>query len=110
VRFRETSASEPLMRRCRNTAGWPRIPIFDVFVLVSCWNYLGQFSKNRVLGQPDSRRHIKTGGLDYSRMSTGGTNLLTGSLSVCCVRYKGGVNLIQALVWNVGTCRSDVKG
>jgi len=26
------------------------------------------------------------------------------------VRHKGGVNLIQALVWNVGTCRPDAKG
>jgi hypothetical protein len=26
------------------------------------------------------------------------------------IRYGGGVNLIQALVWNVGTCRLDAKG
>ena len=26
------------------------------------------------------------------------------------VRHKDGVTLIQALVWNVGTCRSDDKG
>jgi hypothetical protein len=26
------------------------------------------------------------------------------------VRHKGGVNLNQALVRNVGTCRPDVKG
>ena len=26
------------------------------------------------------------------------------------IRHKSGVNLIQALMWNVGTCRSDVKG
>jgi hypothetical protein len=26
------------------------------------------------------------------------------------VRHKGGVNLIQALLRNVGTCRSDAKG
>jgi hypothetical protein len=26
------------------------------------------------------------------------------------VRHKGGANLNQALVWNVGTCRSDDKG
>jgi len=26
------------------------------------------------------------------------------------VRHKGSANLIQALVWNVGTCRSDDKG
>ncbi len=26
------------------------------------------------------------------------------------IRYVGGVNLIQALVWNVRTCRSDDKG
>ena len=26
------------------------------------------------------------------------------------VRHKGGANLNQALVWNVGTCRPDDKG
>ena len=26
------------------------------------------------------------------------------------IRHKGGVNLIQALVWNVATCDPDVKG
>ena len=26
------------------------------------------------------------------------------------VRHKSGVTLIQTLVWNVGTCRPDVKG
>ena len=26
------------------------------------------------------------------------------------VRHKDGVTLIQTLVWNVGTCRSDAKG
>ena len=26
------------------------------------------------------------------------------------VRHKDGVNLDQALVWNVGTCRPDAKG
>jgi hypothetical protein len=26
------------------------------------------------------------------------------------VRHRGGVNLNQAHVWNVGTCRSDGKG
>jgi len=26
------------------------------------------------------------------------------------VRHKGGMNLIQAFVWNVGNCRPDVKG
>ena len=26
------------------------------------------------------------------------------------VRHKGGATLNQALVWNVGTCRSDAKG
>ena len=28
----------------------------------------------------------------------------------CGVRHKDGVTLTQALVWNVGTCRSDDKG
>jgi hypothetical protein len=26
------------------------------------------------------------------------------------VRHRGGMKLIQALVWNVGNCRPDVKG
>jgi len=26
------------------------------------------------------------------------------------IRYGGGVNLIQAFMYNVGTCRSDGKG
>ena len=26
------------------------------------------------------------------------------------VRHKGGMNLIQAFVWNVGSCRPDAKG
>ena len=26
------------------------------------------------------------------------------------IRHKGSANLIQALVWSVGTCRSDDKG
>ena len=26
------------------------------------------------------------------------------------IRHKGSANLIQALVWNVGTCRPDAKG
>jgi hypothetical protein len=26
------------------------------------------------------------------------------------IRLKGSANLIQALVWNVGTCRPDDKG
>jgi hypothetical protein len=26
------------------------------------------------------------------------------------IRHRGGVNLHQALVWNVGTCRPDAKG
>ena len=26
------------------------------------------------------------------------------------IRHKGGMNWIQALVWNVGTCCSDAKG
>lgn len=26
------------------------------------------------------------------------------------IRHKGGMNWVQALLWNVGTCRTDVKG
>ena len=37
----------------------------------------------------------------------------SGGEPVSCldgVRHKSGMTLIQALVWNVGTCRSDEKG
>jgi hypothetical protein len=38
--------------------------------------------------------------------------LVQGKPAYCLsgVRHKDGVTLIQALVWNVGTCRSDDKG
>ena len=49
---------------------------------------------------------VETGGGDHSGTSKGG-DLKTGS---CGIRLEGGVNLDQALIWNVGTCRSDVKG
>ena len=45
------------------------------------------------------------GGLPYSRISSRGTCLLLGRHPA-----KGSANLIQALEWNVGTCRPDVKG
>jgi hypothetical protein len=53
-----------------------------------------------------SNGDVETGGLHYSRRSPGETCLLPGRR----LRHKGGANLIQALVWNVGTCRSDDKG
>jgi hypothetical protein len=49
-------------------------------------------------------------------VETGGRTLLQdksrGEPAYCLggVRHKSGVNLNQALVWNVGTCRSDGKG
>jgi len=49
---------------------------------------------------------VKTGGCCYSGISSGETCLLPGR----GVRHKGGATLNQALVWNVGTCRSDDKG
>ena len=49
---------------------------------------------------------VKTGGVHYSRIGPG-ENLFTAWTAF---RHKGGVNLSQALVWNVGTCRSDGKG
>jgi hypothetical protein len=70
VRFRETSASEPLTR-CRKQKG-----------------------------------DVETGGLSLSqeKVQREPAYCLDG------VRHAGGVNLIQALVWNVGTCRPDAKG
>jgi hypothetical protein len=52
------------------------------------------------------RDDVETGGESLPRDESGGR-------PVYCpdgVRHKGGVNLIQALVWNVGICRPDVKG
>ncbi len=49
-------------------------------------------------------------------VKTGGSLVTPGSVwgrpAYCPhgVRHKGGVTLIQALVWNGGTCRSAVKG
>jgi hypothetical protein len=49
---------------------------------------------------------VKTGGGGHSGTSLGG-DLKTGPSGT---RLEGGVNLEQALSWNVGTCRRDVKG
>ena len=49
---------------------------------------------------------VETRGGDHSGTSKGGV-LKPGP---CGIRLVSGVNLDQALVWNVGTCRSDVKG
>ena len=52
------------------------------------------------------RDDVKTGGLSLTRDKSG------GDLLYCPggVRHEGGVNSVQALVWNVGTCRPDAKG
>ena len=49
---------------------------------------------------------IKTGGKSLTRDKN------RGHLKCCLfgIRHVGGVNLIQAFVWNVGTCRLDEKG
>jgi len=49
---------------------------------------------------------IKTGGKSLTRDKN------RGRLECCLfgIRHEGGVNLIQAFVWNVGTCRCDDKG
>ena len=49
---------------------------------------------------------VESGGGGRSGISKSG-DLETGS---CGIRLEGGVNLDQALMRNVGTCRSDVKG
>ncbi len=49
---------------------------------------------------------VKTGGGGCPGISLGG-DLKTGPSGT---RLEGGVNLDQALSWNVGTCRLDVKG
>ena len=52
------------------------------------------------------RDDVKTGAESFLRDQSGGR-------PVYCplgVRHGGGVSLIQAFVWNVGTCRLDAKG
>jgi hypothetical protein len=49
---------------------------------------------------------VRTGIGGYPGISMSG-DLKPG---LCGTRLEGGVNLDQALAWNVGTCRSDAKG
>ena len=49
---------------------------------------------------------VRTGGKSLTRDKSRG--YLNGCLFG--IRHEGGVNLIQAFVWNVGTCRLNVKG
>ena len=49
---------------------------------------------------------IKTNG-SPKRWDKHRRNLIT---DLCGVRLIGGMSLVQALVWNVGTCRFDAKG
>ena len=52
------------------------------------------------------RDDVKTGGESLTRDQS-------GRRPVYCplgVRHEGGVSLIQAQMWNLGTCRLDVKG
>src|SRR5690349_4046079 len=49
---------------------------------------------------------VRTGGDGHPGISLSGV-LKPGSDGT---RLEGGVNLDQALAWNVGTCRSDAKG
>jgi len=51
------------------------------------------------------RDEVETGGSRYPGRVWRGPDYWPGGL-----RHEGGVNLMQALVWNVGTCRPDVKG
>src|SRR5579862_7407028 len=54
----------------------------------------------------NSTDDVRTGDGGHAGRSGGG-DLKSGP---CGVRLEGGVNLDQALSWNVGTCRFDVKG
>ena len=52
------------------------------------------------------RDDVKTGGKSLTRDQS-------GRRPVYCplgVRHEGGVSLIQAQMWNLGTCRLDAKG
>jgi len=52
------------------------------------------------------KNDVKTGRKSLARDKSSGSpaDWLGG------VRHEGGVSMIQALVWNVGTCRLDAKG
>ena len=52
------------------------------------------------------RDDVKTGGESLTRDQSGGQP----AYCPLGVRHEGGVILIQAFVWNVGTCRLDAKG
>jgi hypothetical protein len=54
----------------------------------------------------NSKDGVRTGGGGHPGISVSG-DLKPGSRGT---RLEGGVNLEQALAWNVGTCRSDAKG
>lgn len=49
---------------------------------------------------------VKTEGVSLTRDKFGGRPVYCPS----GIRHKEGVNLTQAFVWNVGTCRLDDKG
>ena len=51
-------------------------------------------------------------GMTSKRVASRTPGLVQGKPAYCLsgVRHKDGVTLTQALVWNVGTCRSDGKG
>ena len=49
---------------------------------------------------------VKTEGVSLTRDKFGGRPVYCPS----GIRHREGVNLTQAFVWNMGTCRLDVKG
>jgi len=52
------------------------------------------------------RNDVKTGGRSLTRDKFGRYLFYWPN----GIRHRSGMNLLQAFVWNVGTCRSNVKG
>lgn len=61
---------------------------------------------NHRRGVENSITDIKTG---VSNFTPGGVQRKP-AYRLVGVRHIGGANLVRALMWNVGTCRPDVKG
>ena len=89
---------------------WLRVRVVSVKEKVSVERYqvrIREMSESELLMKcREDENDVKTS-VYSSRWDKSKGNLVTG---LDDVRHKGSMNLIQALVWNVRTCRSSVKG
>ena len=61
---------------------------------------------NHLMMRRKSKTDVKTGDRWHCQEEFGGRSVYRPS----GIRRRGGVILIQALIWNAGTCRSNAKG